>query len=446
MKKHDIKKLLVTAMLCIAAAGAYAQNGFNMPFSQFGIGSSEQPYNLPMVTRMGGVLYTLSGNNYINPFNPASYGAIESESFVFDMGVGVQMSTLRDRSNHQDDADGNVAYLLIGMPVTKWWKLAAGLMPYSTVNYESTSTITDPVVGTVKNIYDGNGGVNQVFLGSSFNILRGDAKSPSLQVGFNVNYLTGRIQRAISYSFPDTASHCTNSRRLKETQLGNVTVDFGLQMRQPLGERYTLGLGLVYKPYFELKVNEMALIYTYDASDESLIDTIFPARGNDASFKSTMEQGQTFGVGLSLERNKKWQVAVDATFASWQGMKYTEGQQPSVFGTSAISYGPYSRYAIGYEKLGDMDASTYWGRMSWSFGVHAEQGALRLNLGGTEHRIDEWGAGTGITLPMRKGRSLLILSLGYSSFGVPNVLQRNTWTFGVAVSSCERWFFKRKYN
>ena len=144
MKNNNIKRLVMTAALCAAAMGAMAQNAFNVPFSQFGIGSSELPFNLPMVTRMGGTVYTMAGNNYVNPFNPASYGTIETESFVFDMGVGVQMSTLRDNSDQMFDADGNLGYLLMAMPLTKWWKLAAGLMPYTTVDYESVTLQNDP--------------------------------------------------------------------------------------------------------------------------------------------------------------------------------------------------------------------------------------------------------------------------------------------------------------
>ncbi|MBR4774063.1 MAG: hypothetical protein IK010_06480, partial [Bacteroidales bacterium] len=336
--------------------GAAAQNGFNVPFSQFGLGSSELPYNMPLVVRMGGVAYTRAGNNFVNPFNPASYASIEPESFVFDMGVNLQLSTLRDASASVKDADGNLGFLLAAMPVTKWWKLAVGLMPYSTVDYESVAAQEGDDYGSMKTIYDGVGGVNQVFLGSAFNVLKGGAKSPSLQVGFNVNYLTGRIQRAISYQFlgADT-TYFAHSRRYKETNMGNLTFDLGLQMRQPVGEKYTLGLGLVYKPRLDLQVKELALIYTYvSATDESLMDTIFPLRGDDAEFTSSFMQGHTVGVGLSLERNRRWQLAVDATFAEWQGMKYTEGKEPSVFGTSNIAYGPYSRYAAGFEKMGDM--------------------------------------------------------------------------------------------
>ena len=450
MKMNNIKRILLTATLCVAALGADAQNGFNLPYSQFGVGSSELPFNLPMATRMGGVVYTRSGNNYVNPFNPASYGSVEMESFVFDMGVGVQTSVLSDGTNSQYDADGNLGYLLMAMPVTKWWKLAGGLMPYSTVDYESVATHSDPTypTGDVKTVYSGSGGINEVFLGSSFNLLRGKGKRPNLQVGFNVNYLTGDIQRNILYTFTGSDStYFMPCRRYKGTSLRNVTFDLGLQMRQALGERYTLHLGAVYKPYLDLKVNEEAMIYTYHTGfEEEYVDIIYPLPDEDAGFKSHLEQPHTVGVGLSLERNKKWQLAVDATFASWEGMRYTEGLTPSILGASALTYGPYRRYALVFEKIGDMDAASYWGRISWSLGLHTEQGALRLILDGTEHRIDEWGGGLGATLPMRKGKSLLTLSMGFSSLGNTDVLQRNTMTFGIAVSSCEHWFFKRKYN
>lgn len=446
MTKNNIKRLLATVALCAAALSATAQNGFNVPFSQFGLGSSELPFNLPMVTRMGGTMYTMGGNNYVNPFNPASYGAIEMESFVFDMGVGVQLSTLRDNSDRLFDADGNLGYLLMAMPLTKWWKLAAGLMPYSTVDYQSVAQQTDPTYdGTVKTIYGGTGGVNQVFLGTAFNILQGKGKRPSLQVGVNANYLTGKIERAISYTFlgNDTTFY-VNSSRYKKTSVSNLTFDVGMQLRQPLGDKAALTLGVVYKPYLDMTVKDLAMIYTYLGS--TLLDTVFPAAGEDPEFSSRLERPQTLGVGVSLDLNKHWRMAFDATFAAWNGMKYTEGQQPSVMGGSTLRYTACNRYAVGVERTGNMDASSYWGRISWSLGAHLTQGAMVLDLGGTQHDLGEYGFGGGVSLPMRKGKSILTLSAGYSSLGSRDVLQHNTVTFGIGVSSCERWFFKRKYN
>lgn len=436
---------------------AKAQNSFNVPFSQFGIGLSEQPFNLPMVTRMGGVAYTLSANNYVNPFNPASYGAIEPESFVFDMGVDVQLTTLRDNSHDPiHDADGNLGYLLMAMPLTKWWKLSAGLMPYSTVDYESVNLQEgDPTYGggTVKTVYSGTGGVNQVYLGMAFNVLRSRApqtgeskwRRPDVQVGFNANYLTGNVQRSIAYAFMgNDTTYFINSSRYKKTTVSNLTFDFGLLVRQPLNDKTSLELGVVYKPYFDMQVNDMALIYTYVGS--TLLDTIFPAPGDDPEFKSRLERPQTLGIGLSLNLDQRWRVAADATFAAWGGMKYTEGQTPSILGNSSLRFDNYSRYAVGVERTGSMDASTYWGRISWSLGAHLTSGVLSLDLGNSTQRLAEKGVGAGATLPMRKGRSLLTLSMGYSSLGSPDILQRNVVTFGIAVSSCERWFAKRKYN
>lgn len=438
------KFILILTGLIGLTGNSWAQNGFNMPLSQFGIGTSEPPYTMPLAQRSGAII-TLSGNNYINPFNPASYAGIQTESFVFDMGLNVQTSRLRSGSESVGDADGNLGYLAIGMPITKWWKVGAGLMPYSTMDYSSVSEQKGDGYGTMKTIFDGTGGVNQIFLGSAFNIPAG--KSTRLQAGFNVSYLTGRVERAISYRFMgnDTTFYI-NSRRYKRTKVNNVVLDFGIQMWQQLGEKTTLGIGLTYKPYMDLTVGDMALIYTYATSDESLIDTIFPARGEEAEFSSRLEQPQTVGVGLSLQYNRRWQFSIDATFAPWSGLRYTEDTEHAIFGTSAIDYGPTSRYAMGVERMGDMDASTYWGRISWSVGAHMEQGVMRLTLDGTGHTLGSWGAGAGISLPMRKGRSLLTLSMGYSSMGDIDILRRDCLTFGIAVSSCERWFTKRKFN
>lgn len=426
---------------------AEAQNGFNMPYSQFGVGLSDLPYSLPMANRTGGVVYTRSGDNFINTFNPASYASIGMESFVFDMGANIQLTRLQNNDKGVNDADGNISHLAFGMPITQWWKLAGGLVNYSEVDYASVSQGIYLDSSIVKTVYDGSGGVNMAFLGSAFNILGDNASERRLQVGFNINYLTGRIQHAITYSFMGIDStHYKPSRRYRETKVGNVTFDLGLQYWEPLGENYTLGVGLTYKPYRKMNVTDLALIYTFYTSDQSLADTIFPAPGQSAEFTSTLEQDHTFGIGLSFERNDRWRVAADATFAGWYGMKYHEGVNPPIMGQSALTTGPYSRYALAFEKIGVMDASTYWGRISWSAGIHTEQGAMRLMMDGQEQVINEWGFGLGATLPMRKGRSLLTLSLGYRSFGNKDLLQRNSLTFGISVSSCERWFVKRRYN
>ena len=451
MKYRNALKYIIPLMLTLSPLFAgRAQNGFNLPYSQFGIGVTEQPNNMPMAARLGGVVQTRSGNNYINPFNPASYASIETESFVFDMAANIQMTSLSDNSQRMKDADGNISYLIVGFPITRWMKVAAGLMPYSTVDYESVYTTVDNSgmgYNKVKNIYNGTGGTSQLFVGSAFNLLGKGATGRRLQAGFNVNYLTGRIERGLDYQFQGTDStYYVNKFRYKETKLSNLFFDLGVQYWEPLGERYTLGVGLTYKPHRSSNVDDKGLVYTYRSSDQMLIDTIFPQPGDSPKYTSTLERDHTVGIGISLERNKRWMIAADANFSGWSGLKYSEGLASPVLGSDVQRFGSWSRYALALEKIGSMDAASYWGRIGVSLGAHIEQGAMRLMLQGSEHRIDEWGAGMGVTLPMRKGQSLLTLSVAYSRLGTKDLLQRETITFGISVSSCERWFVKRKYN
>ena len=419
-----------------------AQNSFNIPYSQYGVGESNMPFNMPFASSMGGVVYTRSANNYINPFNPASYAAIENESFVFDMGFSIEMSTLKGKDQSLYDADGNVSYLTVGFPLTKWWKTSLGLMPFSEVDYESVQTMKDTnSYGTMKNVYEGTGEVSQIFWGNGFNITK------NLSVGFNVNYLYGTLQKAISYDFDqsDTTYYFVNSRRLKNTYIRNLTFDLGAQYYQPLGEKYTLGLGLVVKPKRVMNVKDNSLVYTY-MSDESLRDTIFPMPGVESEYTSTLEQPLTIGGGVSIARNNKWMLAADVTYAACSGVRYTENEDVNLFGQSALRYDKNLKFAIGGELTGDKNSSSYFRRISWRGGFHFEEGRLLLSIDGTDYDLNEWGVGLGASLPMRKGRSVLNLSANYRQFGTPDPLQRNCFTIGMSIGSCESWFVKRKYN
>ena len=127
-------------------------------------------------------------------------------------------------------------------------------------------------------------------------------------------------------------------------------------------------------------------------------------------------------------------------------MRYREGSALPILGDDATRSGLWGRYAIGVEKIGNLDAATYWGRISYSLGAHTERGVLRLNLQGVDHVINEWGIGGGVTLPMRKGQSQLTISVGYSHLGDQDLLLRECISFGLSVSTGDKWFVKRKYN
>ena len=197
---------------------AVAQNGINSPFSQYGIGFSNLPYNVPAVSALGGVAYTNAASNMVNPFNPASYAAVKQESFVFDMGFCLEMATLRDNQQSVFDADGNIGYLTVAFPLTRWWKTALGVMPLSDVNYYTVNVSPITPGGEVKTMFEGVGGVSQFFWGNGFNILGGDDNSkPQLRAGFNLNLLYGSDTSAVTFDFTaNDTTYFMNSRRQRD--------------------------------------------------------------------------------------------------------------------------------------------------------------------------------------------------------------------------------------
>lgn len=436
------RKHIVLALLMALGLGASAQNGLNVPYSQYGIGLTNLPYNMPSVAAMGGVTYTRAANNSINPFNPASYAAIEKESFVFDMGFRADMSSQKDNSASLYDADGNLGYIAVGFPITRWWKTAFAILPLSDVSYESVQTATT-VGADVRTRYEGDGGVSRMMWGHAFNL------GKNLSLGFNANYLYGGITRGITYSFTTTDSSTVymDSRRQKTTLVSNFSFDMGLQYFQPLGHDYELGIGLTAALPRTMMVKDNALAYTFVtySGNEYMRDTIFPNPGEDAEYSSTLEQPLQLGMGLSFKKNNHWLVAIDGTYAPWSGLKYSD--KNDLLGQSSMQYDDNLRFNLGFQLLGDLGATHYVRRITYSAGAHYESGRLRFVLAdGNPYKLDEWGFGLGATLPMRKGRSLLNISASYSSLGTGDLLRHNCFSIGLSVSSSDSWFVKRKYN
>lgn len=447
MKHH---RLLILILLSLVAFPAGAQNGINSPFSQYGLGLGNMPYNIPVISATGGIAYTKAASNMINPFNPASYAAVKKESFVFDMGLSIDMTTLSDGNKNLFDADGNLAYLSVAFPITNWWKTALGVMPMSEVNYRTVTNSTINPGGEINTIFEGVGGVSQFFWGHGFNIFGGnDNNKPQLRAGFNLNLLYGSDTSVVTFDFvANDTTHFMDSRRQKEMYIRNLVFDFGLQYEQPLADDYRLSFGLNVRPGRKMSIVENALVYTFVTSSgfEYMRDTIFPTDGN-TEFKSTIHQPLTTGLGVSFQRVNRWLVALDATFAPWSGFKYESGLSVSIFGKSALVYNNNQRYALGFQLLGDPNATSYLRRITFSAGTHFESGRLDLQLvDGRAFRLNEWGVGLGASLPMRKGRSVLNVSASYSSFGTVDLLRRNLFSVGISIGSCESWFVKRKFN
>ena len=151
---------------------------------------------------MGGVGIGLRSPEQINPMNPASYSCMDSLTFIFDFGASMKASSFKDQSNQYNHLSGNLEYIALQFPITRWLAMSAGLLPYSFVGYKfgEVSTIGDE---TYQNTYSGTGGLNDLYGGLSIDIWK-----KRLAVGANFGFLFGNINHSqyLAFSSNDNSS------------------------------------------------------------------------------------------------------------------------------------------------------------------------------------------------------------------------------------------------
>mgnify|MGYP002794663012 CR=1 FL=1 len=100
-------------LLTMATLYAPAQtNGSNSPYSRFGLGSlkdQSQGFN----KAMSGVALGFRDGNRINMQNPASYSAIDSLSFIFDVGLTLQNVNMNEKEE-----------VIVSMRTTQRWTIS----------------------------------------------------------------------------------------------------------------------------------------------------------------------------------------------------------------------------------------------------------------------------------------------------------------------------------
>ena len=178
------------------------------PYSKFGVGLL--PDNYGAYTGMGGVSAAMRDNYNINFLNPASYTALDSMRFYFQMGVTgeyVDVSTYKDHSNYKvaQNASLNMAFR-----VYKKTFVSLGLVQRSDRGFDliySYPLIEDPTMFYVQQL-EGLGGLNEAYLGVAYQFGR-------LSVGVNASYVFGKVEDRLTLVMqPATSGYYLKSQTL----------------------------------------------------------------------------------------------------------------------------------------------------------------------------------------------------------------------------------------
>ncbi len=404
-----------------------AQNTISSPYSKYGIGDNVGFTNT-INASMGGIHNALRRNNFVNHKNPASYSAIDTQSFVFDIGyysnnIVLQSGDLKSKGN-----TGGISHILFAFPLSKTIKMAGGLLPVSVIDFSASESFpTDTIVGAHKLIYDGEGGVNKVMLGISYQ----PSFFENLSIGANAEYLFGNYYRSSTLCFPDSAN-MLSSRIESNYSISAFNFNFGVQYFQKFVNEDQLTIGLNYVLPANLPTKNQYRHYTFTdiASVEIIRDSI--------KYENTtgeIKLPQTMGVGLSYERPNKFLVGFDLGYAQWsdftlQGITYESLLQDNYTINAGFEYKP-NVYGNYLEKI------------AYRVGFNYETGIITLR----NTNISQLGISLGFGLPIKKQGTHVNLYLEYGKRGTTenNLIREDYFRLGVSFSARDRWFFKRKY-
>ncbi|MCQ2263514.1 MAG: hypothetical protein MJZ70_04460 [Bacteroidales bacterium] len=423
MIKANHKKILLTVMLTVFCLFVQAQNDISSPYSKYGYGL---PSNITSgaYDAMGKVGYAMQNPHLINFKNPASYVAFDSLSFIADAAFSIYSSTLKTSDISQKSTYARPGYLTIGLPVTRHWRMSAGILPFSNLGYNIADTRVANDV-TVNYSYQGDGGLMQLYWGNAFRICKG------LSIGLNVSYLFGRLDYTKSAEFD--GSNFFNTMVDNTTLVDGIYLSGGLQYFANIKNKHRLGFGIVYEnsAYIWTKQTTFTYNYTGTGANISLNDTVHNMESPDH-----MQTPQSLGGGISYQYKDKWLVSADVTWQNWAHY-YLNGQDNGNL-QNAITV------SAGLQFIPNSMSTNYLNKIRFRAGFRYTTGQIYIS----DRAIKDFSVAVGLGFPLKmyNNNPSLGFMFEYGQMGTlaDGLLKENYFRFSVHFTLQEKWYQRVK--
>lgn len=410
-----LKIFVLLAVLFGAHAPKLSSQSITTPYSRYGYGVLND--NSTSAQRaMGGIGYAMNSGRQINVKNPASYAAIDSLTFLFDMGVDINNLWTTEGANKGTKLGGGLDYITLQVPLTKWGGASIGFLPYSTVNYSFGESIANGSAA-----YQGSGGISQLYFGLAAKPFKG------FTVGVNISYLFGTITHD-NYTYTNTTSQSIGLFE-RIIDVNDYMIEIGAQYSYQIDRRNKLTAGVTFTPGKSFHGKSYGI--QYDAQLNNEPDTI-----GYMGMKGSFTQPLTLGAGLNWQWNERLMVEGDVTYQPWSKAKYA-----SVDGLEASQFVNRYRAALGAQYCIN-PRGNYLDRIQFRAGVSATRDYWMI-LGNT---IRDYGVSLGVGLPVPGGKTMINFSLQYETrHAVPNPLVKEKYLFlTLGVNFNELWFWQNR--
>ncbi len=414
-----IKHLALTLLLACGTLTSFAQNGTMSPYSNYGYGLLRD-HATGAQRSMGSVGYAMNSGRQINAMNPASYAAIDTLTFIFDMGLDLtylhQSEVVDGKNTTDNNFGGGLDYANMQFPLGRYMGGSVGLLPFSSVGYSFGNSIDNGFAS-----YQGNGSINQLYLGVAGRPFAG------FTIGANVSYLFGTI---INDVYGYVSSNSSNSLFQTQLEVRDYYLDFGAQYSFRPMANHRATLGLTFAPGKTLHGHARQIFY------DAAVDTE-PQLTDEQKLADGYSLPQSWGAGINWEWDRKLMVEFDFTYQPWSKARFKGFDNDP---TKHV-FENRTKYAFGAQYTPDLRGG-YFKRIEYRLGGYMSQDYLIVN----GNRLKEHSLSFGFGFPVPEFKTRLNLGFEWKHRqGHPNpLIKEDYFSVTIGINFNEMWFFQRK--
>ncbi len=432
----------------------------NSPYSRYGLGDI-YPGQTIASRAMGGLTAAYTDGQALNTDNPATYGDIRSflngGLATFDVGISIDSRTLHSANPilKYNSANFIPSYILIGFPLSKKHiGLVAGLKPMTRVNYNIQSDFRDEKGDSIRNLFEGSGGLNQAFIGIG-------KRWGSFSIGANGGYLFGRKEISTKVLVLNDSVAYNNSNTAETQNYGGLFANFGAQLNIKLEEKtdslskvkatYGLRLGVAGMLKQNLDITSDVLNETFTYSADGGItpqDTVLyhtNAKGK-VTLPTMFNAGFMFVKQLSLYNvvnEYKWMAGAEISVGKWANDFRYNGRTDPLVNSWLV------RAGAQFVPSPLSGTGGFFGHAIYRLGFYT--GKDYTNADGNELKTMAITFGAGFRarkFTNYNNQSSLIntsFEIGKRGTNVNNITE-NFFKLSLGLSLSDIWFIKRKYD
>jgi hypothetical protein len=400
----------------------------NDPYSKYGIGEFWNGNNT-VLRGMGNVTSAFENPYEVNSDNPASYSFLQRTTYEAGF-MGSTRSVVGSGSSYKTGT-ASLAYLNIGIPVSKHSGLCFGFKPYTRSYYTLVDTINNSPIGRVKRSYAGNGALSYAYLGGAINY-------KGLSLGVNVGYMFGTLT-SVTATVPidsNVINRAYSTEFANYDRMGGIYWKTGALYERKIDSDYTIRIGAT----FTLQQNVTERLNAFQISTFDFHDTVV----NDTSSYVGQQTGKltlpmSYSIGAMLVKNDKWSLGIDYAVTQWSGFNSTP-DNTLTFNVGKQSY----RAAVGGEYTPDVNnIRNYYSRITFRAGAYYGTNYLNIN----NLSLPEYGVTLGCSLPFKRSLSKLHTAVDIGRLGTTanGLIQETYVRFTLGFSFNDKWFIPRKY-